>query len=169
MCYHLKWIAFCQCFDVGDCEPTLFRSSPKPPNFSQVGYHDFGMFTNQNFTSPLKKHWTKCDVCTSNMHKKKSWNICFHKTLVVHLGANFPKVVFGQGINVPSFGVGFTTFYKLWQPIRSMIKFKSFASIGFLPHYFFKYSFSHNCWIYWSLLALWAHVLVHILVNIAYE
>ncbi len=62
--HHLKWIAnyetFCQCFDVGDREPTLLRSSPKFPSFAQVGYHVAGMFTNQNntqhFASSVKKH-----------------------------------------------------------------------------------------------------------------
>jgi hypothetical protein len=86
-----------------------------------------------------------------------TWELTFQK-LFLHRELMFHHLVWG-----------FTAFYKLWQPIRSMIKLKNFASIGFLPHYFFKYSFSHNCWIYWSLPALWAHVLVHIVVNIAYE
>jgi hypothetical protein len=62
--HHPKWIAnyetFCQCFDVGDGEPTLLRSSPKSPSFAQVGYHVGNMFTYQNytqhFTSPMKEH-----------------------------------------------------------------------------------------------------------------
>jgi hypothetical protein len=36
--------------------------------------------------------------------KKIFWYICFQKILVVSLEANFPRAIFGLGINVSSFG-----------------------------------------------------------------
>ncbi len=62
--HHPTWItnyeAFYQIFDASDGELASLKSSPKSPNFVQVGYHVVGMFTYQNYTqyfaSLVKKH-----------------------------------------------------------------------------------------------------------------
>jgi hypothetical protein len=83
--------------------------------------------------------------------------ICIKKNLGIFVSTRswlcaweliFQKLFLGRELMFHHLVWGFTTFYKLWQPIKSMIKLKSFATIGLFPHYFFMYSFSHNCWIY---------------------